>query len=212
MFGKFAEISGATWGALAALALIGAGLIVLARGQKQLRSPRALAIGALCVALAFVLSSVRLFRMPQGGSVTPASMLPILAFAFYFGLAPGLLAGVAYGLLQLLQDFWILNMWQMLLDYPIAFGLLALAALFRTMPESYGFLVGITVGIVGRFVAAVLSGVVFFSEYAGEMNPWLYSMGYNGSYLVIEALICVAIAAIPAVRATLKRVTAVAAA
>ncbi|MDR1599583.1 MAG: energy-coupled thiamine transporter ThiT [Oscillospiraceae bacterium] len=208
MFAKFAEISDAAWGAVAALVLLGAGLIVLARGQRRLRSPRTLAIGALCVALAFVLSGVRLFRMPQGGSVTPASMLPILAFAYYFGLAPGLLAGVAYGLLQLLQDFWILNAWQTLLDYPIAFGLLALAALCRSMPEGYGFMAGVAVGIAGRFVAAVLSGVVFFSEYAGASNPWIYSMAYNGSYLAAEALICAAVVAIPAVRVTLRRVAA----
>ncbi|MDR2658139.1 MAG: energy-coupled thiamine transporter ThiT [Oscillospiraceae bacterium] len=206
MFAKFAEISVAVWGALAAIVLIGVGLIVFMKGREQLRSPRTLAIGALCVALAFVLSSVRLFRMPQGGSVTPASMLPILAFAYYFGLAPGLLAGVAYGLIGLLQDFWILNVWQMLLDYPIAFGMLALSALFRKMPEEYGFLLGIATGIAGRFVSSVLSGVVFFSEYAGEMNPWLYSAGYNGSYLVLEAVICIAIAAIPAVRSMLKRI------
>jgi thiamine transporter len=206
VFEKFTEISGAAWGALAALTLLGAGVITLARDRKQLGSPKTLAIGALCVALAFVLSSVRLFRMPQGGSVTPASMLPILAFAYYFGFAPGLLAGIAYGMLQLLQDFWILNAWQLLLDYPIAFGMLALAALFRSMPENYGFIMGIAAGVAGRFIASVLSGVVFFSEYAGASNPWLYSMAYNGTYLAVEALICMAIAAVPAVRVTLRRV------
>ncbi|GHU71909.1 hypothetical protein AGMMS49992_06780 [Clostridia bacterium] len=209
MFSRFAKISAPTWGVLIALILIGAGVMVLARGRKELRSPRILAIGALCVALAFVLHCVKLFSMPQGGSVTPASMLPILAFAYYFGLAPGVLAGVAFGLLNLLYSPDILSFWQVMLDYPIAFGILGLAALFRGWRDDGGFLVGILVGVVGRFICAILAGVVFWYEYAGAQNPLIYSIIYNGSYLLPEMIICVAVAAIPGVRSMLKRIATV---
>ncbi|MDR1570175.1 MAG: energy-coupled thiamine transporter ThiT [Oscillospiraceae bacterium] len=207
MFEKIFENSPATWGAVIALALIGAGVLTLSRDRNRWTT-RTLAIGALCVALSFLLSCIRMYRMPQGGSVTLASALPLLAYAYYFGTAPGLLAGAALGFLQLLQDFYFLNFTQMLLDYPIAFGALALAGLFRKLPRSSGLYVGIAVGSLARFFCSVLSGVVFFAEYAPpEMNPWIYSLGYNGSYMGIEVVICLVVAAVPAVRATLERLS-----
>ena len=102
MFSKLAEISVSTWIALAALAALGAVLLVVGKGKGRWNAST-LAFAALAIALSFLLSNIRLFRMPQGGSITPASMLPLMLFAYAFGVVPGLLAGLAYGVLQFLQ-------------------------------------------------------------------------------------------------------------
>ncbi|GHV26387.1 proton-coupled thiamine transporter YuaJ [Clostridia bacterium] len=206
LFENFTEMSPATIAALAALILVGVGILVSARESKAWTA-KTVAVGALCVAVSFLLSCIRLFRMPQGGSVTPASMLPLMAFAMAYGVGPGIIVGVAAGFLQLLQDFWVLSFTQMLLDYPIAFGALALAGLFRGKLGEAGIFVGVVVGSLARFVCSALSGVVFFGSYAPEgMNVWAYSLSYNGTVIGMEIIICLVILAIPAVRTTVRRI------
>ena len=162
---NFADVSTTGWIAVGALAALAVVLLVIARGHVRWTA-RMLATAALCLALAFVLSYIKLFDLPQGGAVTAASLLPIIAFAYSYGLAPGLVVGVAYGLLQMIQDPWIVSPVQAILDYPLAFACIALAAVARKLPDSWGWLAGIALGGVGRFVCHVLSGVVFFAEYA----------------------------------------------
>ena len=130
--------------------------------------------------------------MPQGGSITAASMLPLMLFSYVYGMGPGCLVGALYGVLQFIIEPYFLSLPQMLLDYPIAFGMMGLAGLFSKMDnENLGLTVGVVLASVGRFVAAVLSGVIFFAEYAGDQNPWVYSIVYNGSYMLPECIICV---------------------
>lgn len=209
MFKKLTSITPTTWGLIAALAFIGVGIIVLSRKDSRAKiAPKALAYGALAVALSFILSCIRLYRFPQGGSVTPAAALPVIAYAFYFGSVPGLLAGAALGLVNLIQDPYIVTPVQVLLDYPIAFAMYALVGLtiIKRIKQPYALFVGIFVGLFGQFVASVISGVVFFAEYAGDMNPWLYSMAYNGTFVSCEIVICLVVAAIPQVRGAIERV------
>ncbi len=206
VFAKFGEISLTTWIALIVILLLGLGLWAVIR-QKNKWTARMLAYAALSVALSFVLSYIRLWKMPQGGSITPGSMLPLLLFAYTFGAGPGILAGAVYGILQFIQDSWMLNIWQFLLDYPIAFGMMGVAGLFRGRSKTaslqlgiqikvdWMLLTGIAIASVGRFVASTLSGVVFFAEYAPEgVPPLLYSIGYNGTYMLPELIICLVIA------------------
>jgi len=137
------------------------------------------------VALAGALHLITLFQLPQGGRVTAAAMVPILVVALRRGPRVGVLAGVAYGLVVLVEEPFIFHPIQVLLDYSVAFGALGLAGFFRRIS-----LVGVAVGIAGRFVAHFISGIVFFATYAPEgMNPALYSAIYNGSYLVPEFLV-----------------------
>ena len=157
---NFADVSTTGWIAVGALAALAVVLLVIARGHVRWTA-RMIANAALCLALAFVLSYIKLFDLPQGGAVTAASLLPIIAFAYSYGLAPGLVVGVAYGLLQMIQDPWIVSPVQAILDYPLAFACIALAAVARKLPDSWGWLAGIALGGVGRFVCHVLSGVVF---------------------------------------------------
>ena len=203
----FADVSLTGWvlaGALAALAVV---LLIIARGRIRWTA-RMIANAALCLALAFVLSYIKLFDLPQGGAVTAASLLPIVAFAYSYGLAPGLVVGVAYGLLQMIQDPWIVTPVQAILDYPLAFACIALAAVARKLPDSWGWLAGMALAAVGRFVCHTFTGVVFFAEYAEGtgMTPFVYSVSYN-SFVFVDMAICAVVMAFPQVRRALKRMT-----
>lgn len=203
----FADVSLTGWVLAGALAALGVVLLVIARGRIRWTA-RMLANAALCLALAFVLSYIKLFDLPQGGAVTAASLLPIVAFAYSYGLAPGLVVGVAYGLLQMIQDPWIVTPVQAILDYPLAFACIALAAVARRLPDSWGWLAGMALAAVGRFVCHTFTGVVFFAEYAEGtgLSPFVYSVSYN-SFVFVDMAICAVVMAFPQVRGALKRMT-----
>lgn len=203
----FADVSLTGWVLAGALAALGVVLLVIARGHIRWTA-RMIANAALCLALAFVLSYIKLFDLPQGGAVTAASLLPIVAFAYSYGLAPGLVVGVAYGLLQMIQDPWIVTPVQAILDYPLAFACIALAAVARKLPDSWGWLAGMALAAVGRFVCHTFTGVVFFAEYAEGtgMSPFVYSVSYN-SFVFVDMAICAVVMAFPQVRRALKRMT-----
>ena len=136
------------------------------------------------VAVAMVLNFVKLYEMPQGGSVS-LEMLPIFIIALRWGPTAGITAGVLHGVAQLLFGGKIYFPVQALLDYPVAFGILGIAAFLPRLP-----LLGISLGTLGRFLTHVYSGVIFFGEYTPEgMNPWVYSLGYNATYLVPELIL-----------------------
>jgi thiamine transporter len=152
-------------------------------------STRALVEAGVMIALAQVLSYVRIFEMPSGGSVTAGSMVPILFFAIRWGVGPGILAGSVYGILQfLLGPKYSMHILSILFDYIVAFGVLGLAGMFNKSLK--GVILGVFVGVLGRFVSSVISGAIVFGAYAPEtMNPWVYSMIYNSSYLLPEMII-----------------------
>ena len=144
----------------------------------------------IMIALAYVLSLVKVFQMPNGGSVTAGSMIPILVFAFRWGGVQGVLVGSVYGVIQfLLGPKWSFHVASIAFDYVVAFGAIGLAGFFRNGGMVKG-VIGVIVGIVGRLVCHVLSGVIVWASYAPEgMNPWVYSIAYNGSYLAAELVI-----------------------
>lgn len=205
---KFSDVTMTGWILLAVVVLLCAAFFVIARKQQKWNA-QMLANAALCIALSFILSYVRLFKLPQGGSVTCASLLPVIAFAYAYGAVPGLIVGFAYGLLQMIQDPWIVGFTQAMLDYPLAFGAIALAGLARKLPERFGYIVGIVLVGVARFICHVVSGVVFFASYAegSGMSPFVYSVAYN-SFVFVDLAIDLVIIAIPAVRKALSRMAA----
>ncbi len=148
---------------------------------------RIIAETAVFVAFSTALSFIKLFSLPQGGSVTAASMVPVLWLALRRGAKVGLFACTVYGLVQLMVEPYIVHPAQVLLDYPIAFGALGLAGFFQNRP-----FVGINIGILGRFLGHLVSGVIFFAIYAPEgMHPVIYSAIYNGSYLLPELAVSI---------------------
>lgn len=152
-------------------------------------STRALVEAGVMIAMAQILSYIKLFEAPFGGSITAGSMVPILFFAIRWGVGPGLLAGSAYGMLQfLLGPKYSLHILSILLDYVLAFGLLGLAGL--STKSLKGVYLGVFFGVFGRFVSSVLSGVILWASYApATMNPLAYSIVYNGAYLLPELII-----------------------
>ncbi|MGA2198532.1 MAG: energy-coupled thiamine transporter ThiT [Nitrososphaerales archaeon] len=146
---------------------------------------RVLAEVAIMTALASVLYATKVFTLPQGGSITLGSMVPIFLISFRRGPKVGILTGVIFSLVVLYLEPFVYNPIQFLLDYPLAFGSLGLAGFFRSR-----LIVGVGVGIGARFICHFFSGLIFFASYApaGE-SPALYSAIYNASYLIPEFFI-----------------------
>ena len=144
---------------------------------------------ALMLALTIVLHQLRLFHMPQGGSVTLGAMVPLLFLTYRYGAGIGCLAGFVYGMINLMQDAFIVHPLQVLFDYPLPYMALALAAV---LPGR--FYAGAALAFSARFLCHYISGVVFFGSYAPpDMSPYLYSLVFNATYLVPEAIICLVI-------------------
>jgi thiamine transporter len=148
-----------------------------------------LAETSVLVALATVLFYFKLYTFPQGGEITFGSMTPILLLALRRGMKTGVVAGVVFSLIVLALEPMVYYPAQFLLDYPLAFGSLGVAGLFRGRGLS-GAEAGVAVGIGSRFVWHFLSGIIFFASFTpvGE-SPVLYSAIYNASYLLPEMAI-----------------------
>lgn len=156
--------------------------------------------GAILVALAQILSMLKLWEMPWGGSIT-LGMLPIFLFAVRWGTRWGLVAGFAYGLLQVMFDGGFAISWQSILgDYLVAFTVLGLAGLGRGREK--GIFLGTVLG-----GAAGLWSTGWWAPRSGPCtcpmpfletmtSPWLYSLLYNGFYMLIDTLLCLVIFAL----------------
>lgn len=143
---------------------------------------------AMSIAIATVTSMLKVYEFPFGGSVTLLSMFFICFVGYLYGPAAGILTGFAHGILQLLIDPYILFPLQVLVDYPLAFGALGLSGLF--WKSKNGLIKGYIVGILGRYVFVVLSGWLFFGQYAWEgWAPLPYSLAYNGAYIFTEGAV-----------------------
>lgn len=161
--------------------------------QSNSSNVRMLVEGGILIGLAYIMDMVRLFEMPQGGSITLGSMIPILIFAIRWGAKPGVMAGLVFGTMQfLLGPKFSFHPVSILFDYSVAWACLGIAGAFRgSLPK---MMTGVALGIFGRFVCHVISGVTIWSSYAPEgTNALVYSIGYNGTYLGVEAIIAMAV-------------------
>ena len=157
--------------------------------------------GALLVALAQILSYLKLWELPQGGSVT-IGMLPIFLYCARWGFGPGMLASFAYALLQLLLDGAYAWGWQSMIgDYILAFAVLGVAGLFAKMKG--GFFLGTIAGCIARFLVHWIVGATIWGEYMPEeffgmtmTSPWFYSVLYNGSYMLLDMILVLVVGAI----------------
>ncbi len=173
--------------------------------MKQSFSVKGLAVCGVCIALAFVLSFIKLFSAPLGGSVTLCSMFFICIIGYLYGWKYSLTAALAYGILQFVQKPEIYAPLQVIIDYGLAFTALGLSGFFRQ--KKIGLYIGYIAGVTGRFIFSAISGYVFFAEYAPEgWNPLIYSIAYNASYIYIEAAITLAILFIPPVGSAIERI------
>lgn len=173
------------------------------RKDEKIFSTKALTYSAILLALGISANQIKIFSLPQGGSMTLFSMIFIVFIGYMFGLRVGLIAGISFGLLNLLINPEVYTPVQAIIDYILAFGALGLGGFFANKKDKLIF--AYLVSIIGRFVFAVFSGYVFFGSYAPEgWNPLLYSIWYNLSYIGTEGVITVLLLSIPVVRDTLE--------
>ncbi|MBQ8794990.1 MAG: energy-coupled thiamine transporter ThiT [Clostridia bacterium] len=154
---------------------------------------------AIMLALATALSMVTFFRLPAGGSVTPFSMLPVLIIAYRYGTKWGFLVGGVYGLIQMVLGLSALSyatnalavICIILFDYIVAFGVLGFGGLFRKVKlQPLGFTLGVIVACVLRFLCHFITGITVWADYAEGIWPVIiYSLSYNGSYMLPELVI-----------------------
>lgn len=183
--------------------LFGAACFIKKKSKKL--SAKQLAVCAAAIALGTVLSNIKLFSFPTGGSITLLSMLVICLPGYWFGLGAGVMTGVAYGVLQMLVDPYILFPAQLVVDYLLAFGALGLSGLFAN--KKNGLILGYITGVLGRYVFAVLSGWIFFGIYAWEgWNPLPYSLAYNAIYIFAETGVTIVVLLLPPVKKAMELV------
>ncbi len=161
--------------------------------KRKMSDTRSIVYGAISIALSFALSYARLFRLPQGGSVTFASLLPLMVYCCMFGTRRGLIVCTIYGVMQALQDPYIIHPMQFLLDYPLAFGLIGISGIFMEKGVFKGkkivaFLLGGIVAVVLRYLCHVCSGAFAFAAYTDFSACLVYSLGYN-SFAFVDMLI-----------------------
>lgn len=178
-----------------ALVLIVFGIL---SSYKQSYNTRSIVYAAICIALSFALSFIKV-GLTYGGSVTLASFVPILIYSYFYGPVKGLLAGVVYGLLQFIQDSWFLTPTQFALDYILAFGGIALAGVFKNVFKNKVTSVVVGAAAVGffRYAMHVLSGLIFFEagfiiEGISQESALIYSAIYN-LYVFIDIILAIGV-------------------
>ncbi|MDY4078724.1 MAG: energy-coupled thiamine transporter ThiT [Clostridium sp.] len=174
------------------IGLLGLAIILFAlfKFKKIKLDSKIIARIGIAIAIACVLQIFRIYHFPMGGSVTLGGMVPLLIIAFIYGPEIGMLAGFAYGILNLFLDPYFVHPVQILFDYPLPSLAIGLAGYFKNKP-----IIGTAVSFFAKFVCHFISGVVFFGGYGADygMNAWIYSLAVNGPMVAIDCIICLVI-------------------
>ena len=188
-----------------ALVLALLAIVFLSKKESKKIQTKQLVFASVAMALAVVTSFIKFVNLPYGGSATLFSMFFICLIGYLYGTKIGLLTGVAYGFLQLIIDPSVYHPVQLLLDYPVAFGCLGLAGVFSKSRN--GLIKGYILGVIGRYIVHAISGYIFFIQwFPADTDPVVYTITYNASYIVPEALVTIIILLIPAFANGLKEV------
>ena len=184
------------------LLLIAAAVVAAGQAKKKRKTmaTKELVYCAAAIALAFMASYIRVFKMPWGGSVTLCSMLFICLIGYWYGVKTGVMAGLAYGILQFLQEPYVLSGFQVCCDYVFAFAALGLAGVF--MNAKNGLIKGYLLGAFMRGVFHAIGGYLYWMDYMPDNFPKsltaIYPIAYNYAYIGVEAVITVVILSLPA--------------
>ena len=156
---------------------------------KTNENVRVLVEVALLIAMSLVLGEVKLFKMPMGGSVHPAAMLPLVLIGLRHDTKWGLLGCFAYSILHMIiGGFEGLTLWSVLLDYILAYTFIGLTGLFKGKKNALW--IAMPFAALVRFIFSFIAGVTIYAEYAPEgSNVWLYSFTYQASYLLPELIL-----------------------
>ena len=194
---------------IAVLILIILVAVLLQKNTSALKfTTQQLVTCAVALALAYVTSYIKIFKLPFGGSVTLFSMLFIVLIGYWYGIKVGILTGLVYGIFQFLQEPYVLSFFQVCCDYILAFAALGLAGLFAK--QSHGLLKGYIVAVIARGAFHSLGGYLYWMSYMPDNFPKsltaVYPILYNYSYLLAEGIITVIIISVPAVSKALTQV------
>ncbi len=178
---------------------------ILYSGKGKPADAKAMALSAVLVSLSVILDRLVLFQLPQGGSVTVFSMVPIVLCSYFLGVRRGMIAGMCVGIIDLIFNPYVIHPVQLLLDYPLAFGALAIGGVLAGQ-KKHAVVKCYVLGLFCRYVCAVLSGTIFFGAYAPEgFHALTWSLWYNFTYLAVEGAITVALLFIPAINRLFER-------
>ena len=158
-----------------------------------------LTLSAIFIALASALSLIKVYELPLGGSVTLLSMLPIVMLSLMLGTKWGIGSAFVYSLVQLMFGImldgvlgWGLTPLSLVgtifLDYIIAFTVLGVGGIFAKK-GTVGIVLGTVIAMVLRFICHFISGVIIFDIWCEWDSVWLYSLCYNGSFMLPELII-----------------------
>lgn len=152
----------------------------------------------LCAAISVVLSMIKFMSLPQGGGISLFPFLFIMILSFSHGKAAGMTGGLVYSLVKLTTtSIFAVSPSQFLMEYIVCNMAVGCASMFGN-DKRYKILIGSLTVVFIDFLIHFLAGAIFFGEYAGEMNKWLYSFSYNGSTSGVEGILtCVVIMLFP---------------
>lgn len=160
---------------------------------------------SISISFATVASFVSLFSLPFGGSVTMFSMLFVCLIGYFYGPSVGIISGLAFGFMSLIFKPYAVHPIQLVLDYILAFSALGISGFFANLKN--GLVKGYIAGVLGRYFFSILSGWIFFGQYAWEGWAALpYSVAYNGAYLAAEAILTVIVIKMPVVYKGIDRI------
>ena len=193
--------------------------------KRKLTNLSTLTECAVMLALAFALSCAKIFEMPMGGSVTIASMLPIMLISVKYGIVTGLSTSMLYAITQLMQAFASANVFPycetgatlalcVIFDYLVPFTVIGLAGIFRKIKITRNVEINVYIGIISvvilRFLCHFITGVVIWGQWAPDgMGKYLYSFLYNAGFLSVDFLICIICAILIFRKAELRKLIGV---
>lgn len=164
---------------------------------------------AVALALAYVTSYIKIFKLPFGGSVTLFSMLFIALIGYWYGFKVGILTGLVYGIFQFLQEPYVLSLFQVCCDYILAFGAMGVAGFF-SKSKKHGLIKAYIAAILARGAFHALGGYLYWMDYMPDNFPKflsaLYPIIYNYSYILLEGVLTIIVISIPAVSKALNQI------
>lgn len=201
-----------TWVSMGAIAVLIVALVLICIFNRKYTTTE-IAYAGVCLAASFALSFIKVSPVQYGGSITLASFVPLIIYAYKFGPVKGTIAGLIFGLFNFISDPYILTPLTFILDYLLAFasiGLAGFAPKFGKLSIAAKSSIGTVIVYVARFIFHLISGFIYFAEdsiWANIPTPnmFVYSLIYQCVYLPADCAICAGVLIVLAKTKTLDR-------
>ena len=193
------------WVSVGAIGLLLILIAVIATFNRKQRDTKRIAFAGICVSMSFTLAVLKFSFVQYGGSITIASFVPILIYAYVYGPIDGFMVGLIHGLLNFVEDPYILTPATLIFDYILAFASVGLMGFFGKMQRKQKGCLPIVLGAIAvfsmRFISHLFSGMIFFTQNAvwvefpgwATANAFIYSFIYQCLYVPLDAVIAIAV-------------------